>query len=903
MKIDRFTTMAQQALAAAQSDALTRQHPEVNGLHLLAALLDDKSGPAWSILTKAGLDPARITQITDAEVSRQPTTSANPGVAGRALLDVMTAAEAISKRMGDSVVSSEHLLLALADVSGPAKQILTTVNASRSRLEEAVKAIRAASGVTNVNDANAESGFEALKKYSIDLTEKAQQGKLDPVIGRDEEIRRCMQVLSRRTKNNPVLIGEPGVGKTAIAEGLALRIVNGDCPEGMRDKRIMALDVGQLLAGAKFRGEFEERLKSVLREVQASKGQVILFIDELHTIIGAGAAEGAVSAGNLLKPALARGELRCIGATTLDEYRKHVEKDAAFERRFQPIYVDQPTVEQTIAILRGLKPRYEAHHGVRIQDGAILAAAQLSNRYIADRFLPDKAIDLIDEAASRLRIENDSMPTELDELRRRIMQLEIEREALRLEVGAKQDDRGGARTQLDKVERELGELQESNRALTARWEEEKKELDAIKSIKQDIDARNTELDQAQRRGDLERAARIRYGELRDLADRLAKAEQAAAARQAKGDALVKEEVDAEAIAEVVGRWTGIPVSRLVESERDKLTRMEDQLSKRVVGQDEALRAVSDAVRRGRAGLSDPNRPVGSFLFLGPTGVGKTETCKALAEFLFDTEEAMVRIDMSEYGEKHAVARLIGAPPGYVGYDEGGQLTELVRRRPYCVVLLDEIEKAHPDVFNILLQVLDDGRLTDGQGRTVDFRNTIVVMTSNYGSAQIQELAASGAEDWEIEAAIRELIKRGAAGIAAEEFGKAAGLPPHVRQIMAKAASAAGGLMRPELLNRIDEVVIFHQLKKDQVGTIVEIQLSRLRKRLADRQMSLIVDDSAIKEIAIEGWDPAFGARPIKRAIQNRIENALASRILAGEFGDGDTIKVAFDGGRYTFERV
>ena len=903
MKIDRFTTMAQQALAAAQSDALTRQHPEVNGLHLLAALLDDKSGPAWSILTKAGLDPARITQITDAEVSRQPTTSANPGVAGRALLDVMTAAEAISKRMGDSVVSSEHLLLALADVSGPAKQILTTVNASRSRLEEAVKAIRAASGVTNVNDANAESGFEALKKYSIDLTEKAQQGKLDPVIGRDEEIRRCMQVLSRRTKNNPVLIGEPGVGKTAIAEGLALRIVNGDCPEGMRDKRIMALDVGQLLAGAKFRGEFEERLKSVLREVQASKGQVILFIDELHTIIGAGAAEGAVSAGNLLKPALARGELRCIGATTLDEYRKHVEKDAAFERRFQPIYVDQPTVEQTIAILRGLKPRYEAHHGVRIQDGAILAAAQLSNRYIADRFLPDKAIDLIDEAASRLRIENDSMPTELDELRRRIMQLEIEREALRLEVGAKQDDRGGARTQLDKVERELAELQESNRALTARWEEEKKELDAIKSIKQDIDARNTELDQAQRRGDLERAARIRYGELRDLADRLAKAEQAAAARQAKGDALVKEEVDAEAIAEVVGRWTGIPVSRLIESERDKLTRMEDQLSKRVVGQDEALRAVSDAVRRGRAGLSDPNRPVGSFLFLGPTGVGKTETCKALAEFLFDTEEAMVRIDMSEYGEKHAVARLIGAPPGYVGYDEGGQLTELVRRRPYCVVLLDEIEKAHPDVFNILLQVLDDGRLTDGQGRTVDFRNTIVVMTSNYGSAQIQELAASGAEDWEIEAAIRELIKRGAAGIAAEEFGKAAGLPPHVRQIMAKAASAAGGLMRPELLNRIDEVVIFHQLKKDQVGTIVEIQLSRLRKRLADRQMSLIVDDSAIKEIASEGWDPAFGARPIKRAIQNRIENALASRILAGEFGDGDTIKVAFDGGRYTFERV
>jgi ATP-dependent Clp protease ATP-binding subunit ClpB len=905
MKIDRFTTMAQQALADAQSAASTRQHPEVTGLHLLAALLADKSGPAWSILSKAGLDPARVVQITDAEVSRQPTTSTNAGVAGRALLEVLTAAEAVSKRMGDSVVSSEHLLLALADVSGPAKQLLTTVNATRSRLEEAIKAIRAASGVTNVNDANAESGFEALKKYAIDLTEKAQQGKLDPVIGRDEEIRRCMQILSRRTKNNPVLIGEPGVGKTAIAEGLALRIINGDCPEGMRDKRIMALDVGQLLAGAKFRGEFEERLKAVLREVQASKGQVILFIDELHTIIGAGAAEGAVSAGNLLKPALARGELRCIGATTLDEYRKHVEKDAAFERRFQPIFVDQPTVEQTIAILRGLKPRYEAHHGVRIQDGAILAAAQLSQRYIADRFLPDKAIDLIDEAASRLRIENDSMPTELDELRRRIMQLEIEREALRLEVGAKQDtqDRGGARAQLDKVERELAELQEKNHTLTARWEEEKKELDAIKSIKQDIDARNTELDQAQRRGDLERAARIRYGELRDLAERLTQAEKAAAARQAKGDALVKEEVDAEAVAEIVGRWTGIPVSRLVESEREKLVRMETQLSKRVVGQDEALRAVSDAVRRGRAGLSDPNRPVGSFLFLGPTGVGKTETCKALAEFLFDTEDAMVRIDMSEYGEKHAVARLIGAPPGYVGYDEGGQLTELVRRRPYCVVLLDEIEKAHPDVFNILLQVLEDGRLTDGQGRTVDFRNTIVVMTSNYGSAQIQELATTGAEDWEIEAAIRELIKRGPAGLAAEEFGKAAGLPPHVREVMAKAASASGGLMRPELLNRIDEVVIFHQLKKAQVGAIVEFQLARLRKRLADRQMSLVVDESAIKEIAIEGWDPAFGARPIKRAIQSRIENALATRILAGEFGDGDTIKVAFDNGRYTFERA
>jgi len=915
MKMERFTTMAQQALAEAQTDAINRKNPEVTGLHVLAAMLDDHAGPVSSILTKASLDPVRVKQVALAELSRMPTTTSGAGGAGRALLEVLAKAEDLSKKMGDSVVSSEHVLLALVEITGPAKQVLTTLNANKSRLEEAIKAIRAASGVTNVGDANAESGFEALKKYSIDLTERAQQGKLDPVIGRDEEIRRCMQVLGRRTKNNPVLIGEPGVGKTAIAEGLALRIVNGDCPQAMRDTRIMALDVGQLLAGAKFRGEFEERLKSVLREVQASQskvgGQVILFIDELHTIIGAGAAEGAVSAGNLLKPALARGELRCIGATTLDEYRKHVEKDAAFERRFQPILVEQPTVEQTIAILRGLKPRYEAHHGVRIQDGAILAAAQLSHRYIADRFLPDKAIDLIDEAASRLRIENDSMPTELDELRRKIMQLEIEREALRLEAAESSksspmrstSDERGAKAQLEKVERELGELQERNGALTARWEEEKRELDAIKSIKQEMDAKQTELDQAQRRGDLERAARIRYGELRDLAERLVIAERKAAERQAKGDALVKEEVDSEAVAEIVGRWTGIPVSRLVEAERDKLVRMETQLAKRVIGQEEGLRAVSDAVRRGRAGLSDPNRPVGSFLFLGPTGVGKTETCKALAEFLFDTDEAIVRIDMSEYGEKHAVARLIGAPPGYVGYDEGGQLTETVRRRPYCVVLLDEIEKAHPDVFNILLQVLEDGRLTDGQGRTVDFRNTIVVMTSNYGSAQIQELASGGAEDWEIDAAIRELIKRGPAGSAADEFGKAAGLPTHVRNVMAKAAATmSGGLMRPELLNRIDEVIIFHQLKKDQLGRIVLIQLERLRQRLAEREMKLDVDDAAIKEIAIEGWDPAYGARPLKRAIQQRIENALASRILAGEFFAGDTIHVGFDGGKYTFAK-
>ncbi len=905
MRPDRLTTTAQQALADAQGDAMSRQHAEVGGLHILSALVSDASSPASSMLAKIGLEPRRALQAVQGELSRLPTVSGAAPMGGRALMEILTRADAEAKRLGDAYVSSEHLLLALAEVngsSGQARQLLTTLGATRPRLEEAMKAIRKASGVSSIQDPSGESSFEALKKYAIDLTEKAQQGKLDPVIGRDEEIRRTMQVLSRRTKNNPVLIGEPGVGKTAIAEGLALRIVDGDCPGGMRAKRIMALDVGQLLAGAKYRGEFEERLKAVLREVTGSDGKIILFIDELHTIIGAGAAEGAVSAGNLLKPALARGELRCIGATTLDEYRKHVEKDPAFERRFQPIFVDQPSVEETVAILRGLKPRYEAHHGVRIRDEAILAAAQLSNRYIADRFLPDKAIDLVDEAASRLRIENDSMPAELDELRRRIMQLDIEREALKIE---QKDKAAGDTTgkELARIERELAGLQEENRALTARWDAEKKELDAVKSIKERMGAKQVELEQAQRRGDLEAAARIRYGEMRDLESQLKQAEESLAARQSRGDALVKEEVDAEAIAAVVARWTGIPVSRLVEGEREKLTRMEEQLARRVIGQEHALKAVADAVRRSRAGLSDPRRPIGSFLFLGPTGVGKTETCKALAEFLFDTDEAMVRIDMSEYGEKHAVARLIGAPPGYVGFEEGGQLTETVRRRPYCVVLLDEIEKAHADVFNILLQVLDDGRLTDGQGRTVDFKNTIIVMTSNYGSQQIQELTAQGAEDWEIEAAIRELLKRGPAGLAAEEFAKAAGLPPKVTEVMSRAAATmTGGLMRPELLNRIDEVVVFHQLRKDDLGAIVHIQTQRLLERLREREMALTLTDAAAAQIATEGWDPQYGARPLKRAIQQRLENALASRMLAGEFGPGDHVKVDWDGGRFVFNK-
>ncbi|MEL6741079.1 MAG: AAA family ATPase, partial [Planctomycetota bacterium] len=741
----------------------------------------------------------------------------------------------------------------------------------RTHIAEAVKQLRAKSGVTNVTDQNAEANLDALGKYAIDLTERAQQGKLDPVIGRDEEIRRCVQVLSRRTKNNPVLIGEPGVGKTAIAEGIALRIVQGDCPEGMRDKRIMALDVGALLAGAKYRGEFEDRLKAVLREVTASEGSIILFIDELHTVIGAGAAEGAVSAGNLLKPALARGELRCIGATTLDEYRKHIEKDPAFERRFQRVLVDQPSVEEAVAILRGLKERYETHHGVRIQDGAILAAAALSDRYITDRFLPDKAIDLVDEAASALRIENDSMPSEIDELRRKIMQLEIEREALKIDENA-----SGSR-ELSKIEGELAELNERNRGLSAKWEAEKAELDEANGAKQAIEHKKIELEQAQRRGDLEAAARIQYGELRELETRLERAESAIESRQRAGGAMVKEEVDAEQIATIVSRWTGIPVSKLVEAERDKLLQLEKHLGERVVGQDEALRAVSDAVRRSRAGLGDPDRPIGSFLFLGPTGVGKTETCKALAAELFETEEALIRIDMSEYMEKHAVSRMIGAPPGYVGYDEGGSLTEAVRRRPYCVILFDEVEKAHPDVFNVLLQLLDDGRLTDGQGRTVDFRNTVVIMTSNLGSQKIQDMTEAGAEDWEIEAAVRDLIRRGpgadldAKGLSPEEIARRGEMNASFNVGMREQ------FFRPELLNRIDETVVYHQLGREQLGSIVGIQLDRLRERLGDRGIALEVTDEAKAALASEGWDPAYGARPLKRTIQQRVENALASR--------------------------
>ncbi|QOJ16425.1 MAG: ATP-dependent chaperone ClpB [Phycisphaeraceae bacterium] len=863
MRMDKFTSLAQEAIAAASQDTLAKGHAELTPLHLLVALLEDEGGIARSIIGKAGVQPDQVARIASTELNRMPTISgtARQPQMSAAFMQVVQAAEKETKDLGDAYTSSEHLLIALADVKSNAKEILSVLGLDRKRLLGAVKALRQASGVTNITDQDQETTYEALKKYGIDLNERAQSGKLDPVIGRDDEIRRCMQVLSRRTKNNPVLIGEPGVGKTAIAEGLALRIVNGDCPASMRQSRIVTLDVGQLLAGAKFRGEFEERLKAVLREVAASEGRIILFIDELHTIVGAGAAEGAVSAGNLLKPALARGELRCIGATTLDEYRQHIERDAAFERRFQPIYVGEPSVEDTIAILRGLKPRYEAHHGVRIQDGALVTAATLSHRYIADRFLPDKAIDLLDEAASRLRIENDSMPVEIDELRRRIMQLEIEREALKIENDPESKKR------LATIEQELAELNERNRTLTAQWEVEKKELDEIKRVKELIDQKRIELEQRQRQGDLEAAARIQYGELRDLDARLRQAEATLAKRQAQGQALVKEEVDAEQIAEVVAKWTGIPVSRLVESEREKLLRMEGELRRRVVGQDDAVKAVSDAVRRSRAGLGDAKRPIGSFLFLGPTGVGKTELCKALAEFLFDTDEAMVRIDMSEFMEQHAVARLIGAPPGYVGYEEGGRLTEAVRRRPYSVILFDEMEKAHPDVSNVLLQVLDEGRLTDGHGRTVDFRNTIIVMTSNLGSQMILDMAEKGAEDYEIEAHMRDLLKK---------------------------------TLRPELLNRIDETVVFHQLTREQLRGIIEIQLKHLRTRLADRGLSLELSEAAVKALAEEGWDPQFGARPLKRVIQQRIENEVASRILAGEARPGDTIRVDYEGKSFVF---
>ena len=859
MRLDKLTVKVQEAIMAAQGAASEAGHAGFGPLHLLDALLKQEGGLVAPLLEKVGIPRERIVSVVESELGRLPTQSGGGGMAMDGELNaVFVRAGREARDLKDEYVSVEHLLLALAEERSAAKEVLGTLGADRDAILAAMKEIR---GSQRVTDASPEDKYQALERYGRDLCEMARAGKLDPVIGRDEEIRRCMQVLSRRTKNNPVLIGLPGVGKTAIVEGLAQRIVNGDVPAGLAGKTVIALDMGALLAGAKYRGEFEDRLKAVVKEVVDSGGQIILFIDELHTVVGAGAAEGAISAGNLIKPALARGELRCIGATTLDEYRKHMEKDAALERRFQPVLVEEPSVEDTIAILRGLKGRYDAHHGVRIQDAALVAAAVMSHRYIADRFLPDKAIDLVDEAASRLRIENDSMPAELDELKRRLMQLQIEREALRKE----KDD--ASRERLSALDQQVAEMQSQFDALHARWQQEQGLLQSIKDTRDAIERKRTELEQAQRKGDLESAARIQYGELRELDKKLSEREETLRQRQAAGG-LTSEEVTPEQIAEVVAKWTHIPVSKLMESERDKLLRMEDRLRLRVVGQDEALGVVSDAVRRSRSGLGDPRRPIGSFLFLGPTGVGKTELCKALAELLFDTEDAMIRIDMSEFMEQHSVARLIGAPPGYVGYEEGGRLTEAVRRRPYCVVLFDEIEKAHRDVFNVLLQVLDDGRLTDGHGRTVDFKNTLIVMTSNIASQFIQQLSERSAEQWEIEAQIKDALK--------QQF-------------------------RPEFLNRIDETVVFHNLTKENLRGIADIQFRDLSKRLAEREVSAELTDDARDLLCELGWDPAFGARPLKRVIQQKLENELSRKILARQVVAGDRVTIGAAGKSFTFD--